>query len=247
MGCLFRFTCNICNSKCAAETLDREIPSCRKCRSNVRFRWAAQTLSTELFGRVLPLKEFPRNRKIRGVGLSDWGPIAKILAKRFDYENTFFHRAPRLDIMNPPAGAGPYDFILATEVLEHVPPPVQRAFDNLAGLLKPDGFVVFSSPWESTGGTHEHFPELSEFEVMKFRGDYVLVNRTREGRLEAFENLVFHDGPGSTLETRVFSKDGLLANCKAAGFESVMAENNPAHGIVWDDWSRGFVLRKKLL
>jgi hypothetical protein len=23
-----------------------------------------------------------------------------------------------------------------------------------------------------------------------------------------------------------------------------MAENNPAYGIVWDDWSRGFVLRK---
>ena len=245
IGCLFRFTCNICNSKCSAETLDREIPSCRKCRSNVRFRWAAQALSTELFGRVLPMKEFPRNRKIRGIGLSDWGPIAKILAKRFDYENTFFHRAPRLDIMNPPAGAGPYDFILATEVLEHVPPPVQQAFDNLAGLLKPDGFVVFSSPWESTGDTHEHFPELSEFEVMKFRGDYVLVNRTRDCRLEAFENLVFHDGPGSTLETRVFSKDGLLANCQAAGFETAMAENNPAHGIVWDDWSRGFVLRKK--
>ena len=244
MGSLLRFTCNVCNSPCSVETLDREIPSCRKCRSNVRFRWAVQALSTGLFGRSLPLKEFPRNRKIRGIGLSDWGPIAKPLAKRFDYKNTFLHREPRLDIMNPPAGAGPYDFIIATEVLEHVPPPVQNAFDNLADLLKPDGFVVFSSPWESTGDTHEHFPELFEWEVMKFRGDYALLNRTRDGRLEAFENLVFHDGPGETLEIRVFSKDGLLANCKAAGFESVMAENNPAHGIVWDDWSRGMILRK---
>ena len=65
-----------------------------------------------------------------------------------------------------------------------------------------------------------------------------------DGRLEAFENLVFHDGPGETLEIRVFSKDGLLANCKAAGFEIAMAENDPAHGIVWDDWSRGMILRK---
>ena len=239
-----RFTCNICNSPCSAETLDREIPSCRKCRSNVRFRWAVQALSMELFGRVLPLKEFPRSRQIRGIGLSDWGPIAKILAKRFDYKNTFFHREPRLDIMNPPAGAGSYDFIIATEVFEHVPPPVQTAFDNLARLLKPGGFAVFSSPWESTGDTHEHFPELFDWEVVKFHGDYVLVNRTRDGRLEAFDNLVFHDGPGETLEIRVFSKDGLIANCKAAGFEIAMAENNPAHGIVWDDWSRGFVLRK---
>jgi SAM-dependent methyltransferase len=198
----------------------------------------------ELFGRVLPLKDFPRSRQIRGIGLSDWGPIAKILAKRFDYKNTFFHREPNLDIMNPHASAGSYDFIIATEVFEHVPPPVQTAFDNLARLLKPGGFAVFSSPWESTGDTHEHFPELFDWEVVKFRGDYVLVNRTRDGRLEAFDNLVFHDGPGETLEIRVFSKDGLLANCKAAGFDIVMAENNPAHGIVWDDWSRGFVLRK---
>ena len=115
---------------------------------------------------------------------------------------------------------------------------------KICRLLKPGGFAVFSSPWESTGDTLEHFPELFDWELVKFRGDYVLVNRTREGRLEAFDNLVFHDGPGETLEIRVFSKDGLLANCKAAGFDIAMAENNPAYGILWDDWSRGMVLRK---
>lgn len=190
------------------------------------------------------LKEFPRNRKIRGIGLSDWDPIANILAKRFDYKNTFFHREPRLDIMNPHPGAASCDFIIATEVFEHVPPPVQTAFDNLARMLKPDGFAIFSSPWNSEGGTEEHFPDLFDWQVLKFRGDYVLLNRTRDGRLGAFDNLVFHDGPGETLEIRVFSKDGLLANCKAAGFEVALAEDNPDYGIVWDDWSRGMVLRK---
>jgi SAM-dependent methyltransferase len=190
------------------------------------------------------LKEFPRNRKIRGIGLSDWDRIANVLAKRFDYKNTFFHREPRLDIMNPHSGAASYDFIIATEVFEHVPPPVQAAFDNLARMLKPDGFSIFSSPWNSEGGTEEHFPELFDWQVVKFRGDYVLLNRTQDGRLGAFENLVFHDGPGETLETRVFSKEGLLANCKAAGFDVAMAQDNPAYGIVWDDWSRGMVLRK---
>ncbi len=239
-----RFICNVCNSSCSAETLDRDIPSCGKCHSNVRFRWAVQALSTALFGRELPLKEFPRDRKIRGIGLSDWEPIAKVLSKRFDYKNTFFHREPRLDIMSPDAGAGSYDFIIAADVFEHVPPPVQTAFDNLARLLKPGGFAIFSAPWESTGETLEHFPELFDWQVMKFRGDYVLLNRTRDGRLEAFEHLVFHDGPGATLEIRVFSKDGLLGNCKAAGFDVAMAEDNPACGILWDAWSRGVVLRK---
>ena len=203
-----------------------------------------EAISTELFGRGIPLKGFPRNRKIRGIGLSDWEPMAKVLSRRFDYENTFFHRDPRLDIMNPKVEAGAYDFIIAADVFEHVPPPVQTAFDNLAGLLKPGGFAIFSSPWESTGDTLEHFPELFDWEVTKFRGDYVLLNRTRDGRLEAFENLVFHDGPGETLEMRVFSHEGLLANCKAAGFEVAMAEDNPGYGIRWDDWSRGMVLRK---
>ena len=245
IGSLLRFTCNICNSPCSAETLDREIPSCEKCGSNVRFRWIVHALSTELFGRSMPLKEFPRNRKIRGISLSDWGPIAKILARRFDYQNTFLHREPRLDIMDPKCGAdASYDFIVASEVLEHVPPPVETAFDNLARLLKPAGFVVFSSPWESTGETLEHFPELHDWQVVKFHAEYVLLNRTKDGRLEAFENLVFHNGPGNTVELRVFSIDGLLANCEAAGFDVAMAEDNPAYGIVWDNWSRGIVLRK---
>jgi SAM-dependent methyltransferase len=245
MGSLLRFTCNVCNSSCSAETLDREIPICKKCGSNVRFRWIVHALSTELFGRSMLLKEFPRDRKIRGIGMSDWGPVAKILARRFDYQNTFLHREPRLDIMDPKSGAdAAYDFIVASEVLEHVPPPVQNAFDNLARLLKPGGFVVFSSPWESSGETLEHFPALHDWQVVKFQADYVLLNRTADGRLEAFENLVFHNGPGNTLEVRVFSIDGLLANCKAAGFDAAMAEDHPAYGIVWDQWSRGMVLRK---
>jgi SAM-dependent methyltransferase len=245
MVSLVRFICNVCNSPCRAETLDREIPSCLKCGSNVRFRWIVHALSTELFGRSVPLKEFPRDRNIRGISLSDWGPIAKILAKRFDYQNTFLHREPRLDVMNPRSGAdASCDFIIASEVLEHVPPPVEMAFDNLRRLLKPGGFVVFSSPWESTGDTLEHFPELFDWEIVKFRKDYVLLNRTRDGRLQSFENLVFHNGPGNTVEVRVFSKDGLLANCKAAGFDVAIGEDNPDYGILWEPWSRGMILRK---
>ena len=246
MVSLFCFICNICNSPCRVETLDRETPSCAKCGSNVRFRWIVHALSTELFGRALPLKEFPRDRNILGVSFSDWGPIAKVLALRFNYQNTFLDREPRLDIMAPSPNPGRlYDFIIASEVLEHVVPPVETAFQNLASLLKPNGFVVFSSPWESSGDTLEHFPELFDWQIVKFRSSYVLLNRTRDGRLQTFENLVFHNGPGNTLEVRVFSKEGLLANCERAGLGATLAEDHPASGIAWDNWSRGIVLRKK--
>jgi SAM-dependent methyltransferase len=245
MVSLLRFTCNICNSPCTAETLDREIPSCRKCGSNVRFRWIVHALSTELFGESLPLKKFPRDRGIHGLSLSDWGPIAKILSRRFNYWNTFLHREPRLDIMDGNSGADARcDFIIASEVLEHVPPPVQNAFENLARLLKPDGFTVFSSPWVPEGETKEHFPEFFDSQVVKFRSSYVLLNRTKDGRLQAFDNLKFHNGPGDTLEMRLFSMDGLAANCKAARLDMALAEDNPAYGIVWDVCSRGIILRK---
>ena len=194
----------------------------------------------------MPLTEFPRDRNIRGVGLSDWGKIAKPLSRRFDYANTFLNWKPRLDIMDLKSGADArYDFLVASEVLEHVPPPAQNAFNNIARLLKPNGFAVFSSPWKPDGDTVEHFPALFDSHIVKWGSTYVLLNRTKEGRLEAFENLTFHNGPGNTLEMRVFSIDGLRANCEAAGLEMTLAEDHPDYGIVWKPWSKGIVLRKK--
>lgn len=240
-----RFTCNLCDARCTQEFLDREVPSCQ-CGSNVRFRWIVHAVSMELFGRSVPLKEFPRAKHIRGVGLSDTLLFSKSFAKRFDYQNTCYDREPRLDITvaNTVADSA-YDFAIASEVFEHVPAPVQAAFDNLARLLKPNGIAIFSSPWESSGESLEHFPDLHDWRVVNLSSGHVLVNRTTDGRLQTFDQLVFHGGPGSTLEMRVFSKDGLLANCDRAGFDVELAEDYAPFGIVWEPWSRGMVLRKK--
>ena len=37
-----------------------------------------------------------------------------------------------------------------------------------------------------------------------------MINTTREGRIEEFEDLIFHGGEGETLEKRVFSLPDLL-------------------------------------
>jgi SAM-dependent methyltransferase len=201
----------------------------------------------ELFGRRLLLKDFPRAKHIRGLGLSDTLLFSKAFAKRFDYQNTCYHREPSFDITIPDAASeSAYDFVIASEVFEHVPPPVETAFDNLARLLKPGGIAIFSSPWESEGDSVEHFPDLDDWQVVALRSGHVLLNRTADGRLQLFDNLVFHGGPGSTLEMRVFSKEGLLANCRASGFEVELADDHPPFGILWEPWSRGMVLRKPL-
>ena len=202
----------------------------------------------ELFGQSLPLGAFPRAKHIKGIGMSDGPKIAEVLHRQFDYENTFYHKEPRLDITDASFGqAGTYDFIVASEVFEHIPQPIQPAFDNLSRLLKPSGFALFSTPWAPDGHTREHFPDLHDWSLVQLKSGYVLVNRTREGQLQTFENLVFHGGPGTTLEFRLFSRPDLNSHFQQAGFEEiefVERETNLQHGITWAPWSRGIVLRK---
>ena len=241
---MHRFTCNICGSAASAELPDREGSSCGNCGSNVRFRWIAHALSVELFGESVPLPRFPSWKDVRGLGMSDPQRIADVLSKRCDYRNTFYHREPCFDIMRA-AGEAKFDFIVASEVFEHVQGPVQTAFNNLARLLKPGGFAVFSCPYETEGDTVEHFPNLHDWQIVRLRSGYVLVNRTVDGRLETFDNLIFHGGPGSTLEMRVFSERDLIANCRAAGFGQIaIAEDYLPYGIAWEPWARGFILRR---
>jgi SAM-dependent methyltransferase len=248
---MFEFVCNICNAQCETESISdipREESSCKSCGSNVRFRWIVHALSTQLFARSLRLGEFPRAKHIRGIGMSDWPVTADVLHKQFDYENTFYHQEPRLDISDATSGqTGTYDFIVSSEVFEHIPLPIQPAFDNLLRLLKPEGFVVFSTPWTPDGHTVEHFPDLYDWKIVQLRSGFVLVNRTRNGQLQIFENLVFHGGPGTTLEFRLFAESDLTSHLQRAGFEKIEfadRETNLEYGIAWAPWSRGIVIRK---
>lgn len=104
-----------------------------------------------------------------------------------------------------------------------------------------------SVPFGPRPNTIEHFPDLHEFEVEKRDGDYVLVNRRKDGRVEEHRNLVFHGGPGSTLEMRVFGREALLAELTAAGFtyEGFLAEPVLDWGIVhWEGVSLPILARK---
>ena len=74
---------------------------------------------------------------------------------KFDYHNTFYHQEPRLDVTR--AGSdedhGAYDFILAGEIFEHVPPSVDDTLTNVRSLLKPDGFLVLTVPYSTEATT----------------------------------------------------------------------------------------------
>lgn len=225
------------------------MPSCSGCGSTIRTRALMQVLSEELFGTTIPVRDFPRLKGIRGLGTSDSADYAGLLAERFDYQNTWYHRDPRFDVMNVPDSEwGRYDFVLSSEVLEHVSPPVGQAFRNLCRLLKPHGVLVMTVPFLQADETREHFPDLHDFTIATLKDRLVLVNRTQDGRLQVHEDLVFHGGPGSTLELRLFSERHLRQSLLDGGFAELQFYPGPAPkwGISHPgDWSLPLAARKQ--
>ena len=200
----------------------RETAGCAACKSSLRLRALVALLSRENFGVAMTLPEFPTMKGIRGLGMSDSPELAKRLAEKFDYTNTFYHQSPVFDVTKPDSrDVGRYDFIVSSEVMEHVPPPVERAFESLHAMLKPDGLLLMTTPYWVGGTTAEHFPDLHEFTVASLGGRPVLVNRRRDGATEVFEDLVFHGGHGSTLEMRLFTDESLRDALLATGFKAV--------------------------
>lgn len=173
--------------------------------------------------------------------MTDSVAFATRLPEKFTYQNTFYNREPKLDITNPPDHLiGTLDFLLSSDVFEHVTPPVQKAFDGAASLLKPGGFMVLTVPFGFEDDTREHFPDLFNYTISDREGQRVLTNTTRDGRAEEFTDLCFHGGEGATLEMRLFSQNDLRRLCRNAGFSSVIfhGESELDTGVIWTTpWS----------
>lgn len=137
--------------------------------------------------------------EIVAYGVSDWPMFAAHLSPKISYINTQFDRSlfveqPVLDITNPPPDwANTADLVICSEVLEHVAPPVHQAFVGLAALLKSGGSLVFSVPY-SFEETVEHFPDLYDWTIEEKSGTRALLNTTRDGRSQRFDDLCFHGG-----------------------------------------------------
>ncbi len=243
------WTCNICGSPSDVPlaAIERETASCPTCGSTLRWRAVVAALSIGLFGRSLTLDAFPHAPELKGLGMSDWEGYAAPLTERLGYRNTYLHQEPALNIMEPvpPGLAGTCDFVISSDVLEHVDPPWQRALEHFGELLVPGGLLVLTVPSKLEGLTEEHYPDLYDYKVVDLAHGRVLVNRTRAGSLQVFEDLVFHGGDGSTLELRLFSAADLLTTLRELGFSAeVWADPVPEHGVVWHDpWSTPIVAR----
>lgn len=240
---LTSFRCNICSAenKLDVANLYRENPTCETCGSTVRMRAIVQVLTKSLFGKSLCIDEIGLPRpEIVGIGMSCWDGYAGRLAHKITFRNTYYHQEPFLDITNVPESMhGTLDFIVSSDVFEHVAPPVSRAFQNVYKLLKPGGVFVFTVPYnrpfEPWSDTLEWYPNLHDYKIEQSDGTYLLHNRTKDGQVETFRDLVFHGGPGTTLEMRIFSKASVLRELRKANLKNIKIHESPdwRHGIFW--------------
>lgn len=182
-------------------------------------------------------------RGLKILGVSDGYLTSTVLTKIYKskYSNYHYHLDPKLDITDVPVGLyGSADIISCSEVLEHVEPPIKKAFHGLYQLLRVKGKLVLSVPHTDINGKHvEHFPVMTESRIFPREIGPVLEGKGANGELLEFSDLTFHGGIGATLEYRIFSKNSLEQNLKVAGFKNLKLCNNKIFfGIHWEPWSR---------
>lgn len=226
------FKCNVCGSTKGSRRrakdllgVDYEVLACVDCGSGPRHREIAHALSAHLYGRTYSIPDFPAS-EAKGIGLSEGGCLSRLVERLPNYKITYYHKEPRLDITDNEVEG--LDFLIACDVFEHVEPPVSRAFKTAARMLKPGGFMIFSTNYEEAGDTVEHYPELYDYQATRT----AVINRTRDGRVQRFDRPVFHGGEGFLLEMRLFSRSGLVREFREAGFDvEFIARDISEHGI----------------
>ena len=233
------FCCNITGNQFTLNDEEKHRELGKRFGYNNRFRAICYVLCKVLYGECKILTNLEKNKNIKGIGMSDsnW---AYILEEKFNYVNTFYHKSPYLDIYNDKhvSNYSELDFIISSDVFEHINPypSVQLAFNNLYKMLKIGGYIIFSVPY-SNGEHKEHYPNLYNYEIKNEDNKYILYNTTIDNKIEIFDNLCFHGGPGNVLEMRIFSKQSIISFLEKAGFNNIKFHNidkdMEKYGIFW--------------
>ncbi|WP_196805684.1 class I SAM-dependent methyltransferase [Sphingobium indicum] len=171
---------------------------------------------------------------VQGIGLSDNSNLAHYLTRAFSYQNTYYHQEPLLDICRPSSRwIESVDFLLSSDVFEHVPSPVEKAFEGACKVLRPGGLLVLTVPCDARAQTTEHFPNVRNFRILDFESEWLLLGKTPEGAFEVHRDLIFHGGPGTTVELRFFSENHVIKLLEDAGFHDIRVhkESVPEFGI----------------
>jgi SAM-dependent methyltransferase len=142
--------CNICEAKTIFfefKSWLRDNYKCGRCGSIPRNRALINTLNTF----------YPDWKNLRIHESSPGGPVSEYLAKKAKYYNSshYYEDVPRgvykgahrsEDLTNLTFNDQDFDLFITADVFEHVFEP-QKAFSEIARVLRPGGAHIFTMPW----------------------------------------------------------------------------------------------------
>lgn len=235
------YTCNITGKKFNLEAGEKNREGGLAFGYNCRFRAVTFLLTKMLHHNVEILSKILINKDIKGLGMSDsaWSVLCE---EKYDYVNTFHNFEPKLDIYDEHdvEKFNNLDFIISSDVFQFLLPypDIQIAFNNLYKMLKPNGFIVFSVPFVY-GDHQEYYPNLYDYKIVNHDDENLLVNTTKNGEYEVFNNLKFSGGDDIKLEMRMFTKSSLIQYLSDADFIDIEFhepdEDMNKFGIFWDN------------
>lgn len=201
--------CNICGDRATFINQDRgkEGWQCSNCAASSRNRLVMFVLGRLLGLSDRPVYAWPANKALKILEPCPRGPQVPMLRDKFDYFE------PEFDLDKIAAGADPrayanveqlafadgiFDFVLASDVFEHVRHD-QRGFREIYRTLKPEGVFIFTSPY-----SHQRRQTLVRVKVEDDQ-DIPLVEQRYAG------------GGGATLDYREYGRD-VLEQLQTIGF-----------------------------
>lgn len=196
----------------------RESMQCHRCGATWRARaMVLGVLQTLGYSNVV-LNDAREDWSIRGLGTSDDIKIAKQLVNKFDYVNTYYHKGPKLDLTNvDPQWRECAQFVICSDVLEHVPPPTHVALEGLCSVVAPGGAAIISVPYTTADTSIEFYPNLDRYEVV----DNQVIWHDTTGQRHVDDKPEFHGGAGQTLAFRVWSLAKFEEALLSAGFSQI--------------------------
>lgn len=164
-----------------------------------------------------PMLELTPDMRRHGLGISDNPEMARFFRRCFNYSNSELDVAPIVDLLHPPSSTnGLYDFVICSDVLEHVPPPAERALSSLAGFLRPGGVAMVSVPIRDEG-TDEYYPGIERWQLQEGQ----LVWTDSDGIQHIDPDPEIHGGDGLTIAFRTWGAEAFENAILANGFSSI--------------------------
>jgi SAM-dependent methyltransferase len=235
------WNCIICGCKNKKAIVAREAMFCKKCQSTWRVRATALGVLKGIGSPLVPLPDVESDFSRRGVGLSDHMSLVGALGAKFGYTNSYYHQFPRLDLLAIPVEQQHvFDFVICSDVLEHVPPPADLALTGVYQLLKNGSFAILSvPPWAGREApTKEFYPDLASWVEFEDRVEWI----DGEGRPHVDHSPEFHGGQGQTLAFREWGMEDFCIRLLDVGFKVVQEiEPCPELGVPALDESGVFI------